>query len=83
MSQPGQRQGASRVLENQDSLTEATTAAIERFGEAFNRHDLDAVMAAMTETAYWRAYFLSPTARDTKVRMPSGLTGTSFSLPPR
>jgi ketosteroid isomerase-like protein len=27
----------------------ATTDAIDRFNEAFNRHDVDAVMAAMTE----------------------------------
>lgn len=27
----------------------ATLAAVERFNEAFNRHDVDAVMAAMTD----------------------------------
>lgn len=32
-----------------DSETEATLAAVERFNEAFNRHDVDGVMAAMTE----------------------------------
>lgn len=32
-----------------ESLTEATFEAIQRFNEAFNRHDVDAVMAAMTE----------------------------------
>ena len=32
-----------------DTLTEATLATIERFNEAFNRHDVDAVMALMTE----------------------------------
>jgi ketosteroid isomerase-like protein len=31
-----------------DELTQATLAAIERFNDAFNRHDVDAVMAAMT-----------------------------------
>ena len=31
------------------NLTNETLAAIERFNEAFNRHDVDAVMAAMTE----------------------------------
>jgi ketosteroid isomerase-like protein len=30
-------------------LTAATLAAVERFNEAFNRHDVPAVMAAMTE----------------------------------
>src|ERR1700693_5903844 len=33
----------------QDPGTKATLAAIERFNEAFNRHDVDGVMAAMTE----------------------------------
>ncbi|MEZ4619678.1 MAG: nuclear transport factor 2 family protein [Caldilineaceae bacterium] len=32
-----------------DKETTATLAAIQRFNEAFNRHDVDAVMAAMTE----------------------------------
>jgi ketosteroid isomerase-like protein len=31
-----------------DALTRATLAAIERFNDAFNRQDVDAVMAAMT-----------------------------------
>lgn len=35
-------------LKEQDASAE-TIAAIERFNEAFNRHDVDAVMAAMTE----------------------------------
>jgi ketosteroid isomerase-like protein len=29
--------------------TRSTIAAVERFNEAFNRHDVDAVMAAMTD----------------------------------
>lgn len=32
-----------------DATTAATIAAIERFDEAFNRHDVDATMAAMTD----------------------------------
>jgi ketosteroid isomerase-like protein len=32
-----------------DAATEATLTTIERFNEAFNRHDVDAVMALMTE----------------------------------
>lgn len=32
-----------------DSITQATLAAVQRFNDAFNRHDLDAVMDAMTE----------------------------------
>jgi ketosteroid isomerase-like protein len=31
-----------------DDVTMATLAAVQRFNEAFNRHDVDAVMAAMT-----------------------------------
>ena len=31
------------------TLESATLATIERFNEAFNRHDVDAVMAVMTE----------------------------------
>ncbi len=36
----------SRALE--DAATASTIATIERFNDAFNRHDVDAVMAAMT-----------------------------------
>jgi ketosteroid isomerase-like protein len=32
-----------------DTAEAATIAAIERFNEAFNRHDVDSVMAAMTD----------------------------------
>ena len=32
-----------------DTMTAETLATIERFNEAFNRHDVDAVMALMTE----------------------------------
>jgi ketosteroid isomerase-like protein len=32
-----------------DALTASTQATVERFNEAFNRHDVDAVMALMTE----------------------------------
>ena len=33
----------------EDARTAATIAAIERFNDAFNRHDVDGVMAAMTD----------------------------------
>lgn len=33
---------------NPDALTAATLSAVERFNAAFNRHDVDAVMASMT-----------------------------------
>ena len=32
-----------------DQQTQSTLAAVDRFNEAFNRHDVDAVMAAMTD----------------------------------
>jgi ketosteroid isomerase-like protein len=32
-----------------DEETQSTLAAVDRFNEAFNRHDVDAVMAAMTD----------------------------------
>jgi len=31
-----------------DRVTQATVTAVQRFNEAFNRHDLDAIMACMT-----------------------------------
>ena len=33
----------------EDAVTAATIAAVERFNDAFGRHDVDAVMAAMME----------------------------------
>jgi len=35
-------------MPSHDDQTAATVTTIERFNEAFNRHDVDAVMAAMT-----------------------------------
>jgi hypothetical protein len=37
------------VNAQQDALTAATVATIERFNDAFDRHDVAAVMALMTE----------------------------------
>lgn len=36
-----------RAKPGPDSLTEATLATVQRFNEAFNRRDVDAVMALM------------------------------------
>lgn len=36
-------------MPNQDAIASATIEAVNRFSEAFNRHDTDAVMAAMTD----------------------------------
>ena len=37
------------VIIDKDSATASTLAAVERFNEAFNRHDVDGVMDAMTD----------------------------------
>lgn len=37
------------ITETENSTTNQTLAAVERFNAAFNRHDVDAVMNAMTE----------------------------------
>lgn len=41
-------EGSLKPAETADPRTAATLAAVERFNSAFNRHDVDAVMAAMT-----------------------------------
>jgi ketosteroid isomerase-like protein len=48
---PGRIGEVTTMLETiaTDARAAATIAAIERFNEAFNRHDVDAVMAAMTD----------------------------------
>ncbi|MEX0665944.1 MAG: nuclear transport factor 2 family protein [Acidimicrobiia bacterium] len=38
-----------------DDVTRATIEVVERFNEAFNRHDVDAVMALMTEDAVFES----------------------------
>lgn len=38
-----------RTSVSSDELSVATRAAIERFNDAFSRHDVDGVMAAMTD----------------------------------
>lgn len=43
-----------------DSTSSATLAAIERFNLAFNRHDVDAIMAAMTDDCVFENTFPSP-----------------------
>ena len=43
-----------------DNVTKETIAAIQRFNDAFNRHDVDAVMAAMTEDCLFENTSPSP-----------------------
>jgi ketosteroid isomerase-like protein len=44
----------------QDQVTAATLAAVERFNDAFNRHDVDAVMACMTDDCVFESTAPSP-----------------------
>jgi ketosteroid isomerase-like protein len=39
----------SAIVAGADTEAQATLAAVERFSEAFDRHDVDAIMAAMTD----------------------------------
>ncbi len=47
MTQQGR--ATKSTVEIQEALTTATIAAVEKFCEAFNKHDLDRVMSAMTD----------------------------------
>lgn len=48
------------TTETNTSAKSATLAAVERFNEAFNRHDVDAVMNAMTEDCIFENTAPSP-----------------------
>jgi ketosteroid isomerase-like protein len=37
-----------RAITPEDTVTEATLRTVERFNEAFNRHDVDGIMSLMT-----------------------------------
>jgi ketosteroid isomerase-like protein len=43
-----------------DALTKSTVTAVNRFNEAFNRHDVDAVMAAMTKDCVFENTWPAP-----------------------
>ena len=45
---------------DQDPLTASTIAAIHRFNDAFNRHDVDAVMEAMTYDCVFENTYPAP-----------------------
>uniref|UniRef100_A0A7C3A8J4 Nuclear transport factor 2 family protein n=1 Tax=Thermorudis sp. TaxID=1969470 RepID=A0A7C3A8J4_9BACT len=47
-------------MEHPDPLTASTLEAVERFNQAFNRHDVDAVMATMTEDCVFENTFPPP-----------------------
>jgi ketosteroid isomerase-like protein len=44
----------------QDPTTDATLAALERFNAVFNRHDVDGIMAAMTDDCVFESTSPSP-----------------------
>ena len=48
------------AVEAQDTFTAETLATVMRVLESFNRHDLDAVMAAMTDDCVWESAFPLP-----------------------
>ena len=60
MTRSQQRQSGGTAVESQDPLAEETIAAMKRFGEAFNRQDLEAVLAAMTEDCVLESSFPQP-----------------------
>ncbi|MGO8949500.1 MAG: nuclear transport factor 2 family protein [Ktedonobacterales bacterium] len=45
---------------NVDLVSQATVEAVDRFNEAFNRHDVPAVMARMTEDCIFENTFPAP-----------------------
>ncbi len=45
---------------NVDLVSQATVEAVDRFNEAFNRHDVPAVMAHMTEDCIFENTFPAP-----------------------
>jgi len=45
---------------HEDRLTKDTLEAIQHFNDAFNRHDVDAVMAAMTEDCVFENTYPPP-----------------------
>jgi ketosteroid isomerase-like protein len=48
------------VSASPDEATRATLETIQRFNEAFNRHDVDAVMALMTPDCVFENTFPAP-----------------------
>ncbi len=61
---------------HEDSLTKDTLATIQRFNEAFNRHDVDGVMAAMTEDVCSKIQTHRPMASAITVKSPFAASGS-------
>jgi ketosteroid isomerase-like protein len=61
-------------MSDADDVTRQTLAAVRRFNEAFNRHDVDAVMSAMTADCVFEN--TRPTPDGTRIE------GAALSAPP-
>lgn len=48
------------TITEQDAATAATLATVERFNDALNRHDIDAVMALMTDDCVFENTYPAP-----------------------
>ena len=62
-----------------EEVARATAAAVERFGEALNRHDVAAIMAAMTEDCVFENTAPAPDGSRLEGRRWSGPTGSDGS----
>ena len=59
----------------------ATIAAVQRFYEAFNQHDLDAMMAAVTDDCVFEGPYPYPDGTRNQGQKPSEPTTTRCSAP--
>ena len=55
-----QQQGTGSVVESQATETAQTLAVVQQFCDAFNRQDLDAIMAVMTEDCVLESIYPYP-----------------------
>jgi len=55
MSGTGKHERGDGAASSVDAMTAATLAAVDAFNEAFNDHDVDAVMARMTDDAVFES----------------------------
>nr|WP_206202060.1 nuclear transport factor 2 family protein [Thermus caldilimi] len=65
----------------EETLTKITLEAVRRFNEAINRHDVDAVMAAMTEDCVFENTYPPRMAHVMRARRPSDLCGSDSLWP--
>lgn len=58
----------------EDMLTKSTLETIQRFNDAFSRHDVEAVMAAMTEDCVFENTTCRPARRAARLNSPKSLS---------